>query len=72
MRKLATEPEASSSAANSRSPERATNEGFVVVAEVNYPYVPITGFMLQETVNLGHVEYFLPRLPGTIPYDPDE
>ena len=44
--------------------------GFLVVAEVVYPYVPITGFVFQETINLRHVEYFLPRVPARIGYTP--
>ncbi len=44
--------------------------GFLVVAEVSYPYVPITGFVYQDTINLRHVEYFLPRVPGRINYTP--
>lgn len=45
--------------------------GFVVVGEARYPYVPMTGFGITETINLGHVEYFLPRREESIGYDPD-
>jgi Flp pilus assembly protein TadG len=44
--------------------------GYLVVAEVTYPYVPITGFVFQDTINLGRVEYFLPRVPARIGYTP--
>lgn len=45
--------------------------GFLVVAEVTYPYVPITGFVYQDTITLGRTEYFLPRVPARINYDPN-
>jgi Flp pilus assembly protein TadG len=42
------------------------SEGLLVVGEATYPYVPLTGFGLTSTVNLRHVEFFLPRRPGGI------
>lgn len=46
-------------------------QGLIVVGEASFPYVPMTGFGFTETINLRHVEYFLPRRENTIDYDPD-
>lgn len=46
-------------------------DGFLVVGEAAFPYVPITGLGITQTVHLRHVEYFLPRREGGINYDPD-
>jgi hypothetical protein len=35
-------------------------KGWLVVAEIRYPYQPLYGVVIK-TINLGHTEYFLPR-----------
>jgi Flp pilus assembly protein TadG len=39
---------------------------FIVMAEVRYPYRPVYGMVIPQTINLFHVEYFLPRFGKTI------
>jgi Flp pilus assembly protein TadG len=39
---------------------------FIVMAEVKYPYKPLYGMVIPQTINLFHVEYFLPRFGKTI------
>ncbi len=39
---------------------------FIVMAEVRYPYRPVYGIVIPRTINLFHVEYFLPRFGKTI------
>lgn len=59
-------------AADSEISQMAQNSsGFLVVGEATYPYVPMTGLGIRNTVNLRHVEYFLPRREREIPYDPN-
>jgi hypothetical protein len=36
------------------------------MAEVRYPYRPVYGMVIPQTINLFHVEYFLPRFGKTI------
>lgn len=58
--------------ADSEISQMAQNaSGFLVVGEATYPYVPMTGLGIPTTVNLRHVEYFLPRREKEIEYDPD-
>lgn len=45
--------------------------GWLVASEVSYPHEPITGFVFPATINLRHVEYFLPRFGLEIKVDPD-
>lgn len=40
--------------------------GWLVAAEITYPRSPITGFIFSNTVNLLHVEYYLPRFESEI------
>jgi Flp pilus assembly protein TadG len=40
--------------------------GYLVVGEASFPYEPITGLGIPATVDLRHIEYFLPRLEGNI------
>lgn len=40
--------------------------GYLVVAEIDYPRQPITGFVFSSAVNLRHVEYYLPRFESEI------
>lgn len=35
--------------------------GWLVVGEASFPYVPMTGLGIPATVDLRHIEYFLPR-----------
>jgi Flp pilus assembly protein TadG len=37
------------------------SNGWLVVGEASFPYVPITGLGIPATVDLRHIEYFLPR-----------
>lgn len=46
-------------------------DGLLVAAEVDYPYQPIVNYIIPDTVNLRHVEYFLPRFEDAIELDPD-
>lgn len=58
--------------ADSEISQMARNaSGFLVVGEASYPYVPMTGLGIPATVNLRHVEYFLPRREREIVYDPN-
>ena len=61
--------------ANSAFPLAATTQinqlarnasGWLIAAEVTYPYVPMIGWVVSQTINLKHVEYFLPRFETTI------
>lgn len=45
--------------------------GYLIAAEVDYPYRPIVNYIISDTVNLRHVEYFLPRFEDPILLDPD-
>ncbi len=45
--------------------------GWLVASEVSYPYEPIVGYIIADTVNLRHVEYFLPRFEDEIELDED-
>lgn len=38
----------------------ARTKGWLVAAEIQYPYQPLYGIVIK-TINLGHTEYFLPR-----------
>jgi Flp pilus assembly protein TadG len=38
----------------------ARTKGWLVAAEIQYPYEPLYGVVIK-TINLGHTEYFLPR-----------
>lgn len=40
--------------------------GYLVVSEIKYPYKPVYGIVIPRTVNLNHVQYFLPRLAKKI------
>lgn len=40
--------------------------GYLVVSEIKYPYRPLYGVVIPRTINLTHVEYFLPRLAKKI------
>lgn len=40
--------------------------GWLVASEVDYPHEPIVGFVIPGTVNLHHVQYYLPRFNGEI------
>jgi Flp pilus assembly protein TadG len=44
-------------------------DGWLIAAEVTYPYQPILGYIISDTVNLKHVEYYLPRFEDQITYD---
>lgn len=39
---------------------------YLVVAEVRYPYRPVYGMVIPRTINLFHIEYFLPRFGKAI------
>jgi len=43
--------------------------GWLIAAEVTYPYQPIIGYVIADTVNLEHDEYFLPRFEDEITLD---
>jgi Flp pilus assembly protein TadG len=38
----------------------ARTRGWLVAAEIQYPYQPLFGIVIK-TINLGHTEYYLPR-----------
>lgn len=40
--------------------------GWLVVSEVTYPHEPIVGLVMSDTINLRHVQYYLPRFPNEI------
>jgi len=41
-------------------------KGWVVAAEVHYPYQPLVGYIINKTFDIGHIEYFLPRFQEEI------
>jgi len=43
----------------------ARTKGWLVAAEIQYPYQPLYGVVIK-TINLAHTEYFLPRYEGEI------
>ena len=43
----------------------ARTKGWLVAAEIQYPYQPLYGIVIK-TINLAHTEYFLPRYEGEI------
>jgi Flp pilus assembly protein TadG len=43
--------------------------GYLIAAEVDYPYVPMVNYIISDTINLRHVEYFLPRFEDPIVLD---
>ena len=45
------------------------SSGWLIAAEVTYPYHPIVGYIIADTVDLKHVEYFLPRFEHEITLD---
>ncbi len=40
--------------------------GWLVVSEITYPHKPIVGFVITGTVDLKHVQYYLPRFGAKI------
>lgn len=40
--------------------------GWLVVSEIDYPHQPIVGLVLSTTINLRHVQYYLPRFANEI------
>lgn len=57
-------------AATTRINQLARNaSGWLVAAEVEYPYVPMVNYIITDTVTLKHVEYFLPRFADEIVLD---
>lgn len=40
--------------------------GWLVASEITYPHQPIVGLVIASTVNLRHVQYYLPRFGGEI------
>lgn len=44
-------------------------DGFLIAAEVDYPYRPIVNYIIPDTINLRHVEFFLPRFQDEIVLD---
>jgi len=54
-------------AATSQMSQLARNaNGWIVAAEVTYPYQPLVGYIIKETLNINHAEYFLPRFQEEI------
>jgi Flp pilus assembly protein TadG len=45
----------------------AARGGCLVTAEVNYAYTPMIGELFAKNLNLGHINYFLPRFGGATP-----
>lgn len=41
---------------------------YVVVSEVNYPYLPLLGLFFKSTFNLYHQNFYAPRYAGKICY----
>ena len=39
---------------------------YLVVAEIVYPYKPVYGVVIPNTINLSHIEYFVPRFAAKI------
>lgn len=46
--------------------------GWLIASEITYPHVPTIGYMIPATINLRHVQYYLPRFPNEIILDEDE
>ncbi len=44
-------------------------EGFLVVAEVDYSYLPLFGIVIPNAINLSHTDFFLPRFGQFINMD---
>ncbi|MDB5541887.1 MAG: hypothetical protein JWQ89_3614 [Devosia sp.] len=56
--------------ADSRINELARGaSGWLIASEVTYPHRSFIGYVFPETINLRHVEYFLPRFDGEIALD---
>lgn len=60
-------------AANSSYPLAATLQinqvargSYLVVSEIQYPYKPVYGLVISNTINLTHTEYFVPRFAAKI------
>lgn len=47
--------------ATDQTNQMARKYGYLVVSETAYPYLPLYGMVIQNTVHLAHTEYFLPR-----------
>jgi Flp pilus assembly protein TadG len=47
--------------ADDETNQMARTYGYLVVSEVTYPYLPLYGMVIQNTIHLSHTEYFLPR-----------
>lgn len=56
--------------ASTRISQLARNAtGYLVAAEVQYPYVPLANYIISNTIQLRHTEYFLPRFEDEIVLD---
>lgn len=59
--------------ANAAFPLAATTQinqvargSYLVVAEIVYPYKPVYGVVIPNTITLSHIEYFVPRFAAKI------
>lgn len=46
--------------------------GWLVVSEIEYPHQPIVGLVITDTIDIRHVEYFLPRFSSEIEFKAGE
>ncbi|MBK8082639.1 MAG: pilus assembly protein [Devosia sp.] len=52
--------------ASSQINQLARTNGYLVMSEISYPYKPLFGMVISNTVNLSRTEYFLPRYEDKI------
>jgi Flp pilus assembly protein TadG len=57
--------------ANAPQMNTVSRGGCVVAAEVTYSYLPILGQVFKTSLNLKHVNFFLPRFGSSAPIDLD-
>ena len=46
--------------------------GWLVASEITYPHIPSIGYVIPATINLRHVQYYLPRFAKEIVLKPLE
>lgn len=52
--------------ASSQINQVARTNGYLVMSEISYPYKPLFGLVITNTINLSRTEYFLPRYEDKI------
>ena len=52
--------------ASSQINQISRTNGYLVMSEIAYPYKPLFGLVITDTINLSRTEYFLPRYEDKI------